>query len=68
MSIRGDGRTTCVDCGWRIEPGYSGTPGCCKKCDGIEVCVSCGDDYGPGQDGGNGRCAMCDLCEAGETA
>lgn len=68
MSLRGNGRTTCYDCGHGIEPGYAGTPGVCKACDGIEECVSCGGDYGPLDAGEHGRCLECDLCEAGGAA
>lgn len=67
MSLRGNGHTTCYDCGYAVEPGYYGTPGVCRRCDrdpADEPCVEgCGRDAGA--NGTDGRCVLCHLATAG---
>lgn len=67
MSLRGNGRTTCYDCGYTIEPGYHGTTGVCDRCDRDpkdEPCVEgCGRNVGA--TGDDGRCGLCSAATAG---
>lgn len=71
MSLRGNGRSTCYDCGSSLtfwERGWRG--GVCASCNGnperVECVEGCGKDAS--SDTGDGRCHMCHEATAGAQA
>lgn len=71
MSMRGNGRSTCYDCGGVLERDERGPlGGVCASCAGTSECKPCIEGCGKdaGETTGDGRCPMCHEATAGARA